>query len=101
MGRPTLKVLSSSAQFDREVIGARIRDTIVAAKSRGCGWAACRRSGVGCTTAPRDPAQTTRVKPGLLYEKGEFRREMDCLMEGDEIEPLVPVDKPWVLSGKC
>jgi site-specific DNA recombinase len=46
MGRLTLNVLLSFAQFEREVIGERIRDKIAASKKKGCGWAACRRSGI-------------------------------------------------------
>jgi DNA invertase Pin-like site-specific DNA recombinase len=44
MGRLTLNVLLSFAQFEREVIGERVRDKIAASKRRACGWAACRRS---------------------------------------------------------
>jgi site-specific DNA recombinase len=44
MGRLTLNVLLSFAQFEREVTGERIRDKIAASKQKGCGWAACRRS---------------------------------------------------------
>ena len=40
MGRLTLNVLLSFAQFEREVTGERIRDKIAASKRRGCGWAA-------------------------------------------------------------
>jgi DNA invertase Pin-like site-specific DNA recombinase len=35
MGRLTLNVLLSFAQFDREVIGERIRDKIAASKKKG------------------------------------------------------------------
>ena len=51
MGRLTLNVLLSFAQFEREVIGERIRDKIAASKKKGCGWAAWRRSDIGCRTA--------------------------------------------------
>jgi DNA invertase Pin-like site-specific DNA recombinase len=51
MGRLTLNVLLSFAQFEREVTGERIRDKIAAAKKRGCGWAACRRSATRRGTA--------------------------------------------------
>ena len=44
MGRLTLNVLLSFAQFEREVTGERIRDKIAASKKRGCGWAAWSRS---------------------------------------------------------
>jgi site-specific DNA recombinase len=39
MGRLTLNVLLSFAQFEREVTGERIRDKIAASSVRGCGWA--------------------------------------------------------------
>jgi DNA invertase Pin-like site-specific DNA recombinase len=38
MGRLTLNVLLSFAQFEREVIGERIRDKVAAPSARGCGW---------------------------------------------------------------
>ena len=44
MGRLTLNMLLSFAQFEREVTGERIRDKIAASKRRACGWAAFRRS---------------------------------------------------------
>jgi DNA invertase Pin-like site-specific DNA recombinase len=46
MGRLTLNVLLSFAQFEREVTGERIRDKIAASKKKGLGWAACRPSGM-------------------------------------------------------
>ena len=42
MGRLTLNVLLSFAQFEREVTGERIRDKIAASKRKACGWAECR-----------------------------------------------------------
>ena len=49
MGRLTLNVLLSFAQFEREVIGERIRDKIAASKKKGIGRAGChtRVSGAG------------------------------------------------------
>ena len=44
MGRLTLNVLLSFAQFEREVTSERIRDKIAASKRKGCGSAAWRRS---------------------------------------------------------
>ena len=46
MGRLTLNVLLSFAQFEREVIGERIRDKFAASRTRGaaCGWVAIPRS---------------------------------------------------------
>ena len=43
MGRLTLNILLSFAQFEREVTGERIRDKIAASRKKACGWAAlCR-----------------------------------------------------------
>ena len=50
MGRLTLNVLLSFAQFEREVTGERIRDKIAASKRKACGWAACRRSAIAAVT---------------------------------------------------
>jgi DNA invertase Pin-like site-specific DNA recombinase len=44
MGRLTLNILLSFAQFEREVIGERIRDKVAASRARGSGWAASCRS---------------------------------------------------------
>ena len=40
MGRLTLNILLSFAQFEREVVGERIRDKFAASGPRACGWAA-------------------------------------------------------------
>ena len=40
MGRLTLNILLSFAQFEREVIGERIRDKFAASGARECGWVA-------------------------------------------------------------
>ena len=39
MGRLTLNILLSFAQFEREVIGERIRDKFAASRPAACGWA--------------------------------------------------------------
>jgi DNA invertase Pin-like site-specific DNA recombinase len=51
MGRLTLNVLLSFAQFEREVISERVRDKVAASKKKACGWAACRRSDTTSKTA--------------------------------------------------
>lgn len=58
MGRLTLNVLLSFAQFEREVTGERIRDKIAASKAKGM-WGAAFRSDticaiVGCTSILRN-----------------------------------------------
>ena len=44
MGRLTLNVLLSFAQFEREVTGERIRDRLRLPNRRACGWEAAFRS---------------------------------------------------------
>jgi DNA invertase Pin-like site-specific DNA recombinase len=60
MGRLTLNVLLSFAQFEREVIGERIRDKIAASKKKGCGWAASHRSVIGRETASSSSSKARR-----------------------------------------
>jgi DNA invertase Pin-like site-specific DNA recombinase len=60
MGRLTLNVLLSFAQFEREVTGERIRDKIAASKQKGCGWEVRYRSAttsaiIVCWSTPRKP----------------------------------------------
>jgi site-specific DNA recombinase len=50
MGRLTLNMLLSFAQFEREIAGERIRDKIAASKKRACGWAATCRSAITSRT---------------------------------------------------
>ncbi len=40
MGRLTLNVLLSFAQFEREITGERIREKLLRQRRRACGWAA-------------------------------------------------------------
>ena len=51
MGRLTLNVLLSFAQFEREVTGERIRDKIAASKKKGMWMGGCRRSATRLGTA--------------------------------------------------
>jgi site-specific DNA recombinase len=51
MGRLTLNVLLSFAQFEREVTGERIRDKIGLPSTKGCGWAASSLSATTCANA--------------------------------------------------
>src|SRR6478735_3777739 len=59
MGRLTLNVLLSFAQFEREVTSERIRDKIAASKRKGHGSAAWRRSATTPGTA-RSPSTKPR-----------------------------------------
>ncbi len=60
MGRLTLNVLLSFAQFEREVIGERIRDKFAASAARACGWAATCRSATSCATASWSSTRSRR-----------------------------------------
>ena len=52
MGRLTLNMLLSFAQFEREITGERIRDKVAASKRKAFGWAERFRSATGSKTAP-------------------------------------------------
>ena len=59
-GRLTLNVLLSFAQFEREVIGERVRDKIAPPRPRASWWAARCRSAIGASRrswswCPRKP----------------------------------------------
>ena len=60
MGRLTLNVLLSFAQFEREVIGERIRDKIAASKRKGMWMGGVHAAGI---RRPRAQAGGQRTKP--------------------------------------
>ena len=51
MGRLTLNILMSFAEFERDLAGERIRDKFAASRRAACGWAAPRRSATTSSTA--------------------------------------------------
>ena len=55
MGRLTLNVLLSFAQFEREVTGERIRDKIAASKAKGMWMGGILRSATTCRRGPSGP----------------------------------------------
>ena len=73
MGRLTLNVLLSFAQFEREVIGERIRDKIAASKKKGmwsCASASGRRRGVKPSVSPAEREVGNEVREhNLMAEK--------------------------------
>src|SRR5499433_1898035 len=81
MGRLTLNVLLSFAQFEREVTGERIRDKIAASKKKGL-WM-CGNSPLGYRVSERalviDPAEAETVRRifALYCELGCVRRVKD------------------------
>ncbi|WP_424831398.1 recombinase family protein [Ruegeria sp.] len=62
MGRLTLNVLLSFAQFEREVTAERIWDKIAASKRKACGWAGMFRLDIRLT-AGRLKSTTRRLRP--------------------------------------
>jgi len=64
MGRLTLNILLSFAQFEREVTGERIRDKIAASKKlRACGWVVIRPWAImpgteSCSSTRQRPKQS-------------------------------------------
>jgi site-specific DNA recombinase len=69
MGRLTLNVLFSFAQFEREVIGERIRDKIAASKQGGCGWAGCRRSVIRRRTTSSSSSTARRKSVRSIFRR--------------------------------
>ena len=60
MGRLTLNVLLSFAQFERESSASASATRSPRQKRRGCGWVECRRSGIGCRTASSSSSTARR-----------------------------------------
>jgi len=86
MGRLTLNMLLSFAQFEREVTGERIRDKIAASKKKGMwmgGFVPLGYEPNGRTlTINEQEAETVRTVFRLYLEHGNVRRlkkEVDCL----------------------
>jgi DNA invertase Pin-like site-specific DNA recombinase len=78
MGRLTLNMLLSFAQFEREVTGERIRDKIAASKRKGMwmgGYVPLGYEASGRTlTIHEEEAETVRTVFGLYLELGTVRR---------------------------
>jgi hypothetical protein len=78
MGRLTLNVLLSFAQFERELIGERVRDKIAASKRKGiCGYAAVDKKIV----VVEAEAASVRTIFGRYLELGSIRalaEDLDC-----------------------
>src|SRR5579862_5038868 len=104
MGRLTLKVLLSFAQFEREVTGERIRDKIAASKRKGM-----RMGGVpslGYDIRDRrlvvNPAEAETVRH--IYEHYlELRcvRQLSKELEQEAIKSKVRVSQKGIKSGGC
>lgn len=75
MGRLTLNVLLSFAQFEREVTGERIRDKIAASKARGMWMGGLPPLGYDL---PNDPSRTLRVNAAEAeIVRSIFRRYLE------------------------
>ena len=97
MGRLTLNVLLSFAQFEREVTGERIRDKIAASKRKGL-WMGG-RAPVGYQAHERtlviDPAQASVVQ-GIyrLYQQGGCVRQVQQALAMNPVHRLDPTSPP-------
>ena len=78
MGRLTLNVLLSFAQFEREVIGERIRDKMPPRKRRECGWAEGRRSAIGRRSASSSSSTARRRSCALYFAATPSSARSDC-----------------------
>ncbi len=83
MGRLTLSILLSFAQFEREVIGERIRDKFAASRARGMWMGARCRSAMPCRIASWWPTRLRRPGSGgclssSLRQVRAWRRSGAC-----------------------
>ncbi|MFN9833751.1 MAG: recombinase family protein [Phenylobacterium sp.] len=83
MGRLTLNVLLSFAQFEREVTGERIRDKIAASKAKGMWMGGTIPLGY---SAPTDPV--TRALVVNAAEAATVRRVFELYLEIDSVHRL-------------
>lgn len=93
MGRLTLNVLLSFAQFEREIIGERIRDKIAAQRRRGQ-W------GGGVPVLGYDVDRTNR-SPKLVINAEEAIRVRRIFSMYIELGSLLPVVEEVVRRGWC
>jgi site-specific DNA recombinase len=84
MGRLTLNVLLSFAQFEREVIGERVRDKIAASKRRASGSAA------RCPSATGASARSLRSFPTRQTSSGRYSRCTSSLARSARTSPRQP-----------
>ena len=101
MGRLTLNVLLSFAQFEREVTGERIRDKIAASKRKGM-WMGGAAAGLRRQRTPLVVNEAEAVTVRLIYQRylelGSVRllkKELD----GDGIVSKVRVSRKGIESG--
>ncbi len=76
MGRLTLNILLSFAQFEREVTGERIRDKIAASKKKGMWMGGLVPLGYDLENRPRRPLQP--ATESALYRRDPPPRPMVC-----------------------
>jgi site-specific DNA recombinase len=97
MGRLTLNVLLSFAQFEREVTGERIRDKIAASKQKGMWMGGTVPLGYGLTdrrlVVNAAEAETVRLIFQLYLELKTLRRVRE------ELDRRSIVSKQWVSNG--
>ena len=99
MGRLTLNVLLSFAQFEREVTGERIRDKIAASKQKGMWMGGSVPLGYDLSdhrlVVNAAEAETVRLIFHLFLELKTLRRVRD------ELDRRSIVSKQWVSKGVC
>ena len=69
MGRLTLNVLLSFAQFEREVTGERIRDKIAASKRKGMWMGGSCRSAIGSRTASSSSMRAEAEQVRMIFRR--------------------------------
>ena len=100
MGRLTLNVLLSFAQFEREVIGERVRDKVAASKRKGPGWVALSRFGYinqdkKLVIVPQEAERVRWIFRRYLElgSIGPLLQEMNRVGIRTKLQALMPMDK--------
>lgn len=100
MGRLTLNVLLSFAQFEREVTGERIRDKIAASKAKGLWMGGYPPLGFDPPTGPKRVLQVNESEAAtvrLIFERYLELRSVKLLVDWLQEENITP--KQWDTRG--
>lgn len=97
MGRLTLNVLLSFAQFEREVTGERIRDKIAASKAKGMWMGGVPPLGYGCADRKLVVISEEAERVRLIFER--YLKLGSVHLLRDELEERGIFSKAWVSSA--
>ena len=93
MGRLTLNILMSFAEFERDLAGERIRDKFAASRRTACGWAARRRSATTCVDRKLVVNETEAELVRLIFNR--FLRVGSATKLAQELRRAGHTTKSW------